>query len=78
MSKNNVIELAGRDESQDPLTELLRTGAQQLIQQAVEAELQSLLAQHTEKRGYTDESVYLAVSSRICCLNNMSGFKDTL
>jgi transposase-like protein len=50
MSKNNVIELAGRDESQDPLTDMLRTGAQQLIQQAVEAELQCLLAQHADSR----------------------------
>jgi putative transposase len=40
MSKSTVIELSGRDESRDPLTEMLRVGAQQLIQQAVEAELQ--------------------------------------
>jgi transposase-like protein len=32
------------------LTELLRTGAQQLICQAVEAELQELLEQHSERR----------------------------
>tara|TARA_R110002072_G_C7882266_1_gene528117 strand:- start:37 stop:1284 length:1248 start_codon:yes stop_codon:yes gene_type:complete len=50
MSKSNVIELAGRDESQDPLTDMLRAGAQQLIQQAVEAELQHLLAQHADNR----------------------------
>ena len=50
MSKGNVIELAGRDEGQDPLTDMLRAGAQQLIQQAVEAELQHLLAQHTDNR----------------------------
>jgi len=50
MSKSNVIDLAGRDESQDPLTDMLRAGAQQLIQQAVEAELQHLLAQHTDNR----------------------------
>ena len=35
MSKSTVIELSGRDESRDPLTEMLRVGAQQLIQQAV-------------------------------------------
>lgn len=40
MSKSTVIELSGRDEGRDPLTEMLRVGAQQLIQQAVEAELQ--------------------------------------
>lgn len=50
MSKSNVIELAGRDESQDPLTDMLRAGAQQLIQQAVEAELQHLLAHHAGNR----------------------------
>ena len=36
MSKNNVIELEGRAGSTDPLTELLRTGARQLLQQAIE------------------------------------------
>ncbi len=50
MSKGNVIALAGRDQSQDPLTDMLRVGAQQLIQQAVEAELQHLLAQHADNR----------------------------
>ena len=49
MSKSNVIDLSGREESRDPLTEMLRAGAQQLIQQAVEAELQELLAQHAQK-----------------------------
>lgn len=33
MSKGNVIALAGRDEGQDPLTDMLRVGAQQLTQQ---------------------------------------------
>jgi putative transposase len=50
MSKSNVIELSGRDDNQDPLTDMLRVGAQQLIQQAVEAELQHLLAQHAGNR----------------------------
>ena len=42
MSKSNVIELEyaeGREARADPLTELLRTGARHMIQQAVEAEL---------------------------------------
>ncbi len=39
MSKNNVIELEGREASIDPLSELLQTGALKLILQAVEAEL---------------------------------------
>ena len=50
MSKNNVVKLAGRDTIVDPLTELLRTGAERLIYQAVEAELQELLAQHSGRR----------------------------
>ena len=50
MSKHNVVELAGRDTIADPLTELLRAGAEQLIYQAVEADLQALLAQHSERR----------------------------
>ena len=37
MSKNNVVKLTGRDTIVEPLTELLRTGAEQLIYQAVEA-----------------------------------------
>ena len=50
MSKNNVVKLTGRDTIVDPLTELLRTGAEQLIYQAVEAELLELLAEHSERR----------------------------
>lgn len=50
MGKNNVVEFRGREASADLLTELLRTGAQQLICQAVEAELQELLDQHSERR----------------------------
>ena len=40
MRKNNVVKLSGRDTIADPLTEMLRTGAEQLKYQAVEAELQ--------------------------------------
>ena len=49
MKKNNVLEFAGRATIPDPLTALLRSGAQQLINQAVEAELQELLSQHSER-----------------------------
>ena len=37
MSKNNVIGPEGRETIGDPVTELLRVGAQKLIQRAVEA-----------------------------------------
>ena len=47
MGKSNVIELEGRVGSADPLTELLRTGARQLLQQAIEAEVQELLDVHS-------------------------------
>jgi putative transposase len=50
MGTNSVVEFWGREASSDPFTELLRTGAQQLIRQAVEAELQELLAQYSERR----------------------------
>lgn len=50
MSKDNVVELKSPATIQDPLTEMLRFGAQQLIQEAVEVELQELLAEHRERR----------------------------
>ena len=50
MGKDNVVGFRGREASADPLTELLRTGAQQLICQAVEAELQELLGKYSERR----------------------------
>lgn len=49
MSKNNVVELSGRNQFTDSLTELLRTGARQLIQQAVEAELAEFMAQYKDQ-----------------------------
>lgn len=50
MAKNNVIELTGRDTIVDPLTDLLRVGAEKLIYQAVEAELQEQLARYSDRR----------------------------
>jgi transposase-like protein len=50
MAKNNVIELVGRDTIVDPLTDLLRAGAEKLIFQAVEAELQEQLARYSDRR----------------------------
>lgn len=45
-----MIELAGREMNAEPLTEQLRVVAQGLIQQAVEMELQALLAEHVTRR----------------------------
>ena len=50
MVKSNGVEIGGRDALVDPLTELLRTGAEQLIYQAVEEELAEVLARHSERR----------------------------
>ena len=49
MEKNKIIELKTPGEnSEDPLTELLRAGARKLIAEAVEAELQEFLAQYAD------------------------------
>lgn len=45
MKENTVVEFAGREQFSDALTELLRTGARQLIQEAVEAELYNFMSQ---------------------------------
>lgn len=50
MNKDNVIELSGREINTDPLTEILRSGAQKLIQRAIEAELQVLLYENADRR----------------------------
>lgn len=50
MRKNNVLEFQGREIRLDPLTELLRKGAQDLIGQAVELELAELLARYSDCR----------------------------
>ena len=52
MKEDNVVELSGRVEARDALTGMLRVGAQALVRQAVEAELQALLAGHAA--GVTD------------------------
>ena len=41
MSKSNVVEFAGRDGIDDPLRELLRTGAGELVYQAVQRSCRS-------------------------------------
>lgn len=56
MAKHSVIRFQKPDAVEDPLTALLREGAQQLIQNAVEAELAQLLtgyAGETDGRGRT-------------------------
>ncbi len=43
MSKHNIFEFKDRDTISDALTQMLRTGANQLIHQAVQIELEELL-----------------------------------
>ena len=50
METTNIVDFARRDEMTDALTDLLRTGAQQLIATAVEAELSGYLAQFADLR----------------------------
>ena len=49
MTNNTVIDLAS-PEAIDPLTELLRSGAKKLIEQAVQAELEEVLQQYAEQK----------------------------
>ena len=44
MNENSVVSLRQKDEIDDPLTEILRTGARKLIVQAVEIEFDTFLA----------------------------------
>ena len=53
MSKHKIISFEKPAEIHDPLTELIRTGARQLLQTAIESELQGLLEQF---QGDTTES----------------------
>ena len=43
MKENNVVAITGREQFSDALTELLRSEARQLIQEAVEAELSEFM-----------------------------------
>lgn len=49
MAEDSVVCFRRPEGVEDPLTELLRSGAQQLIQRAVEAELAELLSQYNDK-----------------------------
>lgn len=50
MNDATIIEFAGRDAVSDPLTDLLRKGARELLQTAVEAELDAFLAEYAKHR----------------------------
>jgi putative transposase len=48
MNENRVFALHQPDEIDDPLTEILRSGARRLVQQAVEAEFAAFLSGHAD------------------------------
>ena len=50
MSNDNVISLKTPEGLIDPLTELVRQGARELIQKALEAELSELLSEYADCR----------------------------
>jgi len=56
VDKNNIVELEGREQIVDPVTQLLRNGARRLIEQTVEAELEQLLAAHAVRRTDDDKA----------------------
>ena len=47
MNKNTVVSLQDREQISDPLTDLVRSGARKLIEQAIDIELQELLSQYS-------------------------------
>ncbi len=50
MNDPTIINFAGRDAVSDPLTDLLRNGARELLQAAIEAERDAFLAEFAERR----------------------------
>ena len=50
MNESNIVEFAGRDAIADPLTELLRKCARELLQSAVEAELEVFMARFQDRK----------------------------
>ena len=50
MDESNIVEFAGRDAISDPLTDLLRKGARELLQSAVEAELEVFMARFQDRK----------------------------
>ena len=66
MKQNNVLEFAGREAISDPLTALLRSDAQQLINQAVEAELLELLSQYSDRRTEDGNAAMVTCQSANC------------
>ncbi|ASP23474.1 transposase, Mutator family (plasmid) [Antarctobacter heliothermus] len=56
MDETTIVEFSGRDAVTDPLTDLLRKGARELLQAAVEAERDTFLAEFAERRTSDDRA----------------------
>jgi hypothetical protein len=56
MDDATIIDLTGRDTVTDPLTDLLRKGARELLQAAVEAERDAFLAEFADRRTSEDRT----------------------
>jgi len=50
MDETNVVEFSSREDALDPLTELLRSGAQDLIRLAVKVEIAELMQKYTDSK----------------------------
>ena len=59
MDNSTIIEFTGRDAVTDPLTDLLRKGARDLLQAAVEAERDAFLAEFAERRTSDDRAAHV-------------------
>src|SRR5271166_4333788 len=80
MTENRVVALRQKGAIDDPLTEILRTGARRLIAQAVEAEFETFLASTAElvlpdgrqrvvRHGHDPVRAIAFASHRTSCLN---------
>lgn len=50
MEENTIVEFTGRDRLSDPLNDLLKKGAEQLLSAAIEVEVETLLARFEDRR----------------------------
>lgn len=53
MSRSTVISLQDREQIVDPSTDLLRTGARRLLEQAILAELEDMLFRYPDQQTVT-------------------------
>ena len=64
MEEDTVVRLPrpGASVTEDPLLEVLRSGARQMLQQVIEAEVEAFLAAHAElEQGHTRGKIVLTV-----------------